>query len=413
MELQAPPLAARLRRAHWIAIDVAVVLPVATVVALASRGDAGPGGSPWYQHAVVLFAVAVAASRRCWSPAVLAGLVVAVAAATDVTPFPEPWMAAAYLMYLVPLWFDRPAAQRLLVAVLLANGLGLSGLLRPQLGGPVLNGAAGSVESSLLIGSAWTIGYAVQQQRLHRAGLLERAEQRTQQELAAARRALSDERLRIARELHDVVAHSMSLIAVQAGVANHVAAEHPEEAQRALASIEETSRGALREMRALLGVLREEDGPEGDAQPSAAAPAPGLADLAALAARTTEAGVRVQLEVSGERPELSAGLELAAYRVVQEALTNVVKHAATDHCRVVVGYGPDGLALEVVDEGAGAVGPAPTGGHGLVGMRERVAMYGGEFQAGPAPGRGFRVSASFPSPSASVSASTSPEAGAR
>ena len=403
MELQAPPLTARLGRAHWIAIDVAVVLSVGALVALAARGDAGPGGAHWSQHAVVLFAVVAAALRRYWPPGALAGLTVAVAGTTGFTPFPEPWLAAAYLMYLVPLRFERPAAQRLLVAALLVNGLGLPWVLRVPMGGWVSNGGATLLESTLLIASAWTIGYAVQQQRLHRAGLLERAEQRAQQEVAAARRALSDERLRIARELHDVVAHSMSLIAVQAGVANHVAAEHPEEAQRALASIEETSRGALREMRALLGVLREEDAPAAE-QRSGAAPAPGLADLAELAARTTEAGVRVGLEVSGERPELSTGLELAAYRVVQEALTNVVKHAATDHCQVVVGYSPDGLALEVSDEGAGAVGPAPTGGHGLVGMRERVAMYGGEFRAGPAPGRGFRVSAYFPS---------SPERGAR
>jgi signal transduction histidine kinase len=174
-------------------------------------------------------------------------------------------------------------------------------------------------------------------------------------------------------------------------VANYVVGEHPEEAARALSSIEETSRGALREMRALLGVLRA----EGD---EALVPAPGLADLKGLVDRTAEAGVRVELDVRGDQPRLSAGLDLAAYRVVQEAVTNVIKHAATDRCRVTVSYVADALDLEITDGGAGP-GPAgrgPAAGHGLTGMRERVGMYGGELSAAPLPGGGFRVAARFP-----------------
>jgi signal transduction histidine kinase len=174
-------------------------------------------------------------------------------------------------------------------------------------------------------------------------------------------------------------------------VANYVVGEHPEEAARALSSIEETSRGALREMRALLGVLRA----EGD---EALVPAPGLADLKGLVDRTAEAGVRVELDVHGDRPRLSAGLDLAAYRVVQEAVTNVIKHAATDRCGVTVSYTAEALDLEITDGGAGP-GPAgrdPAAGHGLTGMRERVGMYGGEFSAAPLPGGGFRVAARFP-----------------
>jgi signal transduction histidine kinase len=230
---------------------------------------------------------------------------------------------------------------------------------------------------------------------MYAAGLHERAERRAHEQLAEARRAMSEERLRIARELHDVVAHTMSVIAVQAGVANHVAAEHPEQAHRALSAIEETSRGALREMRALLGVLRSDGqpsqpGPDGGGP----APVPGLGDLGTLVERAAEAGVHVDLDVRGERPALSAGLELAGYRVVQEAVTNVIKHAGTGQCRVTVSYQPDGFVVEIEDDGRGFAGAA--GGHGIAGMRERVGMYGGEFRAEPLPAHGFRVTARFP-----------------
>jgi len=214
------------------------------------------------------------------------------------------------------------------------------------------------------------------------------------------RQATSEERLQIAREVHDVVAHSLSLIAVRAGVANYVIGDHPEEAARALTSIEHTSRGALQEMRALLEVLRAEpDGTGSGQQHVGLVPAPGLASLESLAARTAEAGVRVDLDVRDERPQLTPGLDLAAYRVIQEALTNVIKHAATDSCRVTVACQPDVLTLEITDPGTGTRRNGSgnlTAGHGIAGMRERVSIYGGQFQAGPQSGGGFRVTARFP-----------------
>jgi signal transduction histidine kinase len=222
------------------------------------------------------------------------------------------------------------------------------------------------------------------------------------EQLAEARRARSEERLQIARELHDVVAHTMSLIAVQAGVANYVASTRPDEAARALASIEETSRGALGEMRALLGMLRADESAATLGPASSLVPTPGLADLDGLVKRTAEAGVRVNLDVCGERPPLPAGLELAAFRVIQEAITNVIRHAATDSCQVTVTYQRETLLLAVTDGGTGH-GAADHGaadhgaaGHGIAGMRERVQMYGGQLQAAPLPGRGFRVTARFP-----------------
>jgi signal transduction histidine kinase len=205
-----------------------------------------------------------------------------------------------------------------------------------------------------------------------------------------ARRAVAEERLRLARELHDVVAHAISVIAVQSGVGAHVANSQPEEAAKALAAIEATSRAALTELRRLLGVLRQEGEPQGSL-----APVPGLADLDSLLAEVAKAGLGVQLRVEGTPSPLPAGLDLSAYRIVQEALTNVVRHAGPATARVAVRYAPGQVAVEVVDDGRGADDQGG-GGHGIAGMRERAALYGGTLEAGPLPGGGFRVAASLP-----------------
>jgi signal transduction histidine kinase len=206
-----------------------------------------------------------------------------------------------------------------------------------------------------------------------------------------ARRAVTEERLRIARELHDVVAHSMSIIAVQSGVGAHVLDSQPEEARKALAAVEATSRQALVEMRRLLGVLRAETEPRGSL-----VPAPGLADVEALAAEVAQAGVRVEVRIEGTPAELPAGLDLSAYRIVQEALTNVVRHAGPATARVAVSYAADRVRVEVVDDGRGGDPGRDHGGHGIAGMRERAELYGGTLEAGPGPGGGFRVAASLP-----------------
>jgi signal transduction histidine kinase len=203
---------------------------------------------------------------------------------------------------------------------------------------------------------------------------------------------VSEERLRIARELHDVVAHSMSLIAVKAGVANHVAASRPEEAADALRVIEDTSKQALTEMRRVLGVLRTDDAPRDEL-----APAPGLGNLPELAERAASAGVRVILDLRAD-PDLPTGVSLSGYRIVQEALTNVIRHAAPARCAVTVTARDGEVRIEVVDDGAGrGVPPAEHHpGHGLAGMRERALACGGEFTAGPHSGSGFRVNARLP-----------------
>ena len=250
------------------------------------------------------------------------------------------------------------------------------------------------VSNGLVIGAAWLLGHFVGVRRAYTTRLEQTAElERTRAELA--RRAVAEERLRLARELHDVVAHSISVIAVQSGVGAHVASTQPEEAAKALAAIEATSRAALTELRRLLGVLRQEGESQGDL-----APVPGLADLDSLLAEVAKAGLGVRLRVEGTPSPLPAGLNLSAYRIVQEALTNVVKHAGPARAQVTICYRDQEVTVEVTDDGRGVTVPIGDGrarvGHGLIGMRERVQVFGGDLEVGPRPGGGFRVAARLP-----------------
>ncbi len=208
---------------------------------------------------------------------------------------------------------------------------------------------------------------------------------------AQAEEAALEERRRIARELHDVVAHSVSVMVVQAGAARAVAARDTDAARASLETVEATGREALGEMRRLLGVMRRGD------EDLALAPAPGIGNLEPLLQRARDGGLPVQLDVRGDPVPLPAGLDLAAYRVLQEALTNALRHGGAGHATVAVEYGPHELRLAVTDDGPGAAVPlTPGGGHGLVGMRERVEMYGGRLDAGPRPEGGFAVAARIP-----------------
>jgi signal transduction histidine kinase len=236
----------------------------------------------------------------------------------------------------------------------------------------------------------WALGLAVYRQRSYVEAVRTQAAQEVRAQTELAARSAAEERLRIARELHDVVAHAMSVITVQAGVARYIDDALPARTSAALATIESTGRQALRDMRQLLGVLRAEG------EQVASSPAPALADLDELVEGLRAAGTSVELRVGGEVRQLPEGLELSAYRIVQEALTNVVKHAATDRARVDLRYEPRELAIEIVDDGAGARAGMSGSGHGLVGMRERAALHGGSLEAGPLPVRGYRVAARLP-----------------
>ena len=272
------------------------------------------------------------------------------------------------------------AAAEVLLAVLL--------LARP--GFP---GAGSWVLYSLLLAAAWFLGDIVRRWRSAAAVHARRAVELEQAREELARLAVAEERLRIARELHDVVAHTMTVIAMHAGSGRLAVDRDPAAARRALEVVEESSRHALAELRRLVTVLRDADGPAPGHEP-----APGLPDLHRLVAEVAAAGIAVDVHTEGDLARVPEGVSLAAYRIVQEALTNVVRHAGTGRARLSVAVREDRVRLEVDDEGGGHAGPAPAAGHGygVIGMRERAALYGGELTAGPGPGGRWRVAGWLP-----------------
>ena len=428
-----PPLTKRMRRGHWIAIDCAAggfIAVCITVIGIKGGGRVETGSLPL--ALMMLIAIFFPVALRRLAPIIAFGALLALGVLFSVLGpgvTAGVYLAAAFVLYTVTVESRRRtgvAALGLLLAVMLAL-VGVSTAMRPRAdAGTVIPVGLASV-------IAWMTGYSVRQRRLYVVTLQHQA----------ANSAVAEERLRIARELHDVVAHSMSVIAVQAGYGQYVIDASPDGAKNALGAIQATSRDALEEMRRMLGVLRQQDvtpglgnngvaagGPgaggaggtgaggtgaggaasgqppaDGRAVPAPAplAPAPGLAGLDRLVRRTCGAGVRVSVQVSGAVRPAPAGVDLSAYRIIQEALTNVIKHAAASTASVRVRYAADSVTVEITDLGADAAPaavPAPrTGsGHGIIGMRERVAVFGGEFAAGPGPDGGFRVRARFPVP---------------
>jgi signal transduction histidine kinase len=365
-------------------VDGAIALAAFALIAaiLGSAGD-DPGvrdpGVLAYGLAAAHSASVVIRRRR---PVAAVAMSLASALAYAAAGYPPALAPLALLtVYTAAASLDDPASRRLGVGAFLVAAV--TATFGP---GPT------STTEPLLTAGAWFLGSYVRDRRRYTQALeAKNAElERAQQELA--RQAVTEERLRIARELHDVVAHSMSVVAVHAGVGRMVARDDPAAAERALATIEASTRSALAEMRRLLGVLRS-----GDADgPAALGPAPGLGDLDQLVADVARSGVSVELRVHGIRPDIPAGVDLSAYRVVQEALTNVLKHAGPAGAVVDVRYTDGTVTVEVADDGRGATAPGPAGGHGLVGMRERVAVHGGVLHAGPVAAGGFRVVARFP-----------------
>jgi signal transduction histidine kinase len=270
------------------------------------------------------------------------------------------------------------SARQLVAAAVL-----ISAALATLLAAGAAGFAAGdAVSSAAAFGGAMLLGRSMQARR-------RRIDAFDEEQAQAALRAAADERLRIAQELHDVVAHSLGVIAVQAGVGMHVIDSDPEEARRSLEHISRTSRSSLAEIRRLLGMIRNAEGTP------AYTPAPGLADLPRLVDEVCAAGLPVEVTVEGDLDDIPAGLGLAAYRIVQEALTNALRHAGAGRADVrLTGAGGE-LLIEVCDDGGGPNGGS-AGGHGLVGMRERVALFGGSLAAGPGADGGFRVVARLP-----------------
>jgi signal transduction histidine kinase len=271
---------------------------------------------------------------------------------------------------------DRPAVAGLL--------LGVAGLWATVVASDQIEFANFIWSGGLIAATPWFAGRVSRSRRQRIASLELEQEQRTQI-------ALADERARIARELHDVVAHSVGVIVVQAQGARRMIHRDPARADEALATIEDTARSALGEMRRSLGVLRSEG------EQAARAPQPGVGDIEGLLANARSSGLSVDFTVEGTARPLPQGVNLSAYRIVQEALTNTIKHAGRVRSRVTLRYGDDELVVEVKDDGPGPAADAREGaGHGLVGMRERVAALAGELHAGAGAEGGFMVRASLP-----------------
>ncbi|HEY9243009.1 MAG TPA: histidine kinase, partial [Streptosporangiaceae bacterium] len=239
--------------------------------------------------------------------------------------------------------------------------------------------------------TAWVLGDSMRYRRAYYTALEDRAARLERERDAQAQIAAAAERARIARELHDVVAHNVSVMVVQADGASYALDSSPERARQALAAIASTGRQALTEMRRMLGVLRSDDGETG------VAPLPGIGQLGELLEQTRATGLAVSFTVEGVPAPLPGGLALAAYRIVQESLTNTRKHGGpAASAQVLLRYCEDVLVLQITDDGFGAAASADGAGHGLTGMRERVALYNGTLHAGPLPGGGYQVTARLP-----------------
>ncbi|HEY1093511.1 MAG TPA: sensor histidine kinase [Glycomyces sp.] len=336
----------------------------------------GPAWLAWITAAAVGAPIAV---RRRWPLSCAAVTVAGCTAAALLDLTREPFVPAALVLYTVAASTGLRRSVTALLTALAVLGAGLVAGLYVVTPSESLSGALGLTGAVwIVVGGGWAAGVAVRRRR--------ELDRRTRAGEQA--RLVSEERMRIARELHDIVSHNLSLIALQAGVADHVADAQPDRAREALRSIESTSREALSEMRSVLTVLRS-----GTEAADDLGPAPGLDDLEALFERSRAAGMRVSaaIDIPGRIPP---GVALAVYRVVQESLTNATKHSQGRHCSVSVRHDRGTITAEIVDNGPHRPGGDP--GHGLIGMRERVLMYGGTFSAGPAPDGGFAVKAVLP-----------------
>ena len=333
-------------------------------------------------------AVSVATRRRDPSRA----LVVALAACAVAMVFGETITSGAFVplalvLYMVAATRSRGAAVFGLAAALAL--LAIEGAIMHVAG----TGPGDALAVGLVLIIVWLTGFTVSQRRAYGV--------RVREQVASA--AVTEERLRIARELHDVVAHSMTVVAVQAGFGEYVFEREPGEARAALGAIQRVTTEALADMQRLLGVLRQsETASASSTEPLQLTPAPGLAELGRLVTTTAGAGVRVEVTSDAVRPDIPAAIDQSAFRIVQEALTNVVKHSGADRCQVSVRCRDGDLCVEITDPGGheralgGGNSPASGTGHGIIGMRERVGLCSGAFSAGPLPGQGFRVAARFP-----------------
>jgi len=388
------PLSARLGPRQWMAIDAAVsaaMLAILAALAVSAHFRQSDGERTLALLLLAPFASLPLAVRRRW-PVPVFFVVLAASVACGVIGLKVSTVTGpTYALYTVAVQADRTWSLLALAAV---EAGAVVNAAEPGIGVNVTLATAGkgntatAAFTALVQLTVWIAADGIRRRRAYSASLRERS----------LREALSGQRLQIARELHDIVSHAMSVVAVQAGVGSHLITTRPDEAAKSLRAIEDTARAALSETRSLLSVIRDDD-----YDLASRSSIPGLDDLQALVRRVTDAGQPVTLRMEGQPRALPQSLELSLYRVVQEALTNVVRHATQPAtATVVIRYDDEGVVVEVTDDGHGTGNKhGHSGGHGLAGMRERVSLLGGELSAGPRAGGGYQVVARLPAGAAS------------
>ncbi|MEV0244490.1 sensor histidine kinase [Streptomyces sp. NPDC050674] len=368
------------------ALPAVVLILVGTAATAAGEGGSGwhaprPGGVAW-----MALACAPLVFRSRWPlPVVIASLAVDLAHLSVAPGFSLTPAASLVALYTLASRSSRRTAwiTGLIASVLIMAVYAVADSEPPLAGSSLLH-------FDLAI-AATALGDVVRTRRLHLAEVEARAERAERSREQEARRRVTEERVRIARELHDVVAHHITLVNAQAGVAHHLMRHDPDRAYEALAHIKDNSRAALDELRATVGLLRQpDDGPD------SRAPIPELADLDALVSGVRAGGLVVEVVCTGTPRPVAPTTELTAYRIIQEALTNTHKHASATRAEVELHYGPDRLRVTVTDDGRPGALPGPGSGHGLIGMHERATAIGGSVTTGPLPDGGFRVVAELP-----------------
>jgi signal transduction histidine kinase len=376
-----------LARRYWFDALLLVGLGFGLAGAVVGQGETdGPTGPLWFDLLAVLAIVTPLFLRRRFP----FGAPVAVGVAVVLTSFVDerlvpflfiPFLAGCAAVFLMGLLLERAQA---VAGLVLAFAIAALVAYRD----PIAN-LDGFIATSVIFGILWTIAFALGRKFQEADEAKERAARAEREREERARAAVTEERARIARELHDVVGHSVSVMTVQASAVRRLLRPEQQREREALLVVEQTGREALAEMRRMVGVLRR---PE---EAPALAPQPSLQHLDRLVEQAREAGLPVELRIEGEPLPLPAGVDLTAYRLVQEGLTNALKHARAEQAHVHLRYGGGDIEVTVSDDGQGA-GSDDEGGHGLVGMRERVAVYGGELEAGPRPEGGYRLRARLP-----------------
>ena len=376
-----------LARRYWFDAVVLAMAGIGVTGAIVGRGqELGPEGPLWFDVLAMLAIVLPLLARRRFPFGAPAAVGVAAALISFVDKTVVPFDGVTFLvgcaaLFLVGLLRDRAQA--------VAGFAVAEGVVAVVVHNDPRSGVGNFVVASIIFAIVWTIAFGVGRKSVEADEARERAFRAEREREERARAAVAEERARIARELHDVVGHSVSVMTVQASGVRRLLRPDQEREREALLVVERTGREALAEMRRMVGVLRR---PE---EAPALAPQPSLDHLSRLVDQAREAGLPVELRIEGEAIQLPAGVDLTAYRLVQEGLTNVVKHAQATRAEVFVNYGDGYLEVTVKDDGKG-LGNGDGGGHGLVGMRERVSVYGGELDAGPQPGGGYRLRAKLP-----------------